>query len=146
MSKNLSSKSGLWCNAFHSFKSFGSFCFLVEKESVSIRKTRMLCVFKSSEMSGARIQWQYTRARGLSSRNFKTASNSETESARKMLLLCLEKPLFSTSCKILMSVFFGKIFREQVLHNFSKIFCVRVKAQAHNRVNILVIVFSVSGG
>ena len=36
-------------------------------------------------MLGVRIRWQYTRARSLFSRDFKISSNSETDSARKLL-------------------------------------------------------------
>ena len=89
MSKYLSSNSGLWCFAFSSFKVFGSFSFIVEKKSVSIRKTGKLCVFRTTEMSGVRSWWQYTRARSLFSRDSKISCSSETDSARKLLLLCL---------------------------------------------------------
>ena len=97
MSKCLNSNSCLWFIAFNSIKIFGSFCFLVEKKLFPIKKTGIFCVFRMSERSGVRIRWQYTRARRLFSRDFKIFSNSQTDSARKLLLLCSDKLLFSTS-------------------------------------------------
>ena len=135
MSNYLSSNSGLWCIAFNSFKISGSFCFLVEKKSVSIRETGMLCVFRISEMSGVRIRWQYTRARSLFSRGFKIASNSETDTAQKLLLLCSDKLLFSTSCQITISVSFSEIFLQQILNNFLWVFCVIIQTKARYCVN-----------
>ena len=146
MSKYLSSNSGLWCIAFNSFKIFGSFCFLVEKKSVSIRKTGMLCLFRTSEMSGVRIRWQYTRARSLFSRDFKISSNSETDSARKLLLLCFDKLLFSTSCQITISVFFSEILAQQILNNFLWVFCVTIQTKARNCKDFFLIGKSFFGG
>ena len=135
MSEYMSSNSGLWCIAFNSFNIFGSFCFLVEKKSVSIRKTGMLCVFKISEMSGVRIRWQYTRARSLFPRDRKISSNSETDNARKLLLLCFDKLLFSTSCQITISFFSAKSFSNKFWTIFCRVFRVIIQTKARNGVN-----------
>ena len=134
---------GCRSNVFDLFKRMWLFCFFFGNKifyNAEYSNGITFSYFSSeSKFSGVNSRWQNTRALSLSWRFFNTLFRFGPDKGRSLLLLCLQRLLFNTSCQTKISVFLNYLACD--FCSIYSVFWVKLNTSDHDSVIFSVVVW-----